>query len=216
MHNRLKSIRKTLRYTQEEIGEICGIKKNVYSMIETGNSKLSNHNFETLTSKFNINKEWLINGVGNMFYFGELVHPSSQIKCSHSYMPVPVYDINTINSNGNNSPSSIVRYLPFCNATPDDIAVITTDLSMSPVLAINSVLLLRRCKKFDPIYNSNKPHLIIFKDGSRYVRNLSEHSEYPNLIILHAENMDYDDVEIEENRITAIYKVLASYYDNLY
>lgn len=216
LHDRLKIIRKELGFTQEQIGEICGIKKSAYSMIETGSSKLSRRNFEILTTTLNINKEWLLKGDGDMFVKNEPKPVAMSPKSKPAYVLVPVYDINIINSSGNNSTFDIIRYVPFCNAKKEDIAITVNDPSMSPIITMNSILLLTRCKTFDVRFSNTKAHLVMLKDGRRYVRNLVQCPDNDDVIICKASNPDYDDIEIERSKFTAIYRVMAIYYDSSY
>ncbi|MFI3261537.1 MAG: helix-turn-helix domain-containing protein [Rikenellaceae bacterium] len=216
IHERLKIVRKELGLTQEQIGEICGIKKSAYSMIETGSSKLSRRNFEILTANLNINKEWLLNGEGEMFSESQVMYDNTSKKTKTSYNLVPVFDINIVKSTGANSTLDIIRYVPFCNARSEDIAVIVNDPSMCPMISINSILLLKRNKTFDIRFNNGKPHLIMFKDGRRYVRNLLQCTSDDNIIICKAANPEFDDIEIEKTNLTAIFKVMAIYYDSSY
>lgn len=53
--------------TQKEMGSILGITNTSISEIEKGNAVLTERNQNLLCEKLNVNKEWLKNGIGEMF-----------------------------------------------------------------------------------------------------------------------------------------------------
>lgn len=64
---RVKKVRLRKGISQEQFGEIIGIKKAAVSKIENGENSLSTGNLLAICRQFNVNKEWLINGNGEMF-----------------------------------------------------------------------------------------------------------------------------------------------------
>lgn len=64
---RVKKVRLRKGISQEQFGEIIGIKKAAVSKIENGENSLSKGNLLAICRRFNVNKEWLINGNGEMF-----------------------------------------------------------------------------------------------------------------------------------------------------
>lgn len=64
---RVKKVRLRKGISQEQFGEIIGIKKAAVSQIENGENSLSKGNLLAICRQFNVNKEWLINGNGEMF-----------------------------------------------------------------------------------------------------------------------------------------------------
>lgn len=67
MNERLKNLRKTLNLTQKEFGEKIGVTNFTISDIEKGKLSLTERNQNLICEKFNVNKEWLENGTGEMF-----------------------------------------------------------------------------------------------------------------------------------------------------
>lgn len=65
--NRIKQLRKTLGYTQEQFGKRIGLKKPTISLLENGAQKLSTQNRLAILREFNVNPDWLDNGEGEMF-----------------------------------------------------------------------------------------------------------------------------------------------------
>lgn len=67
MNNRFREIRKALNMTQKEMGAILGITNTSVSVIEKGDAALTERNQNALCEKLNVNKEWLQDGIGEMF-----------------------------------------------------------------------------------------------------------------------------------------------------
>ena len=67
MNERLKELRKTLKLTQKEFGVKIGVTNFTISDIEKGKRVLTERNLNSICEKFNVNKEWLANGIGEMF-----------------------------------------------------------------------------------------------------------------------------------------------------
>ena len=67
MNERIKSIRSALGLSQEAFGSRIGIKKAAVSRIESGAVNLTETNIMLICEKFDVNREWLLNGTGEMF-----------------------------------------------------------------------------------------------------------------------------------------------------
>ncbi|WP_347281421.1 helix-turn-helix domain-containing protein, partial [Turicimonas muris] len=67
MHNRIKSLRKELKLTQEKFGEKLGMKKNSISQIENGVNALTEQLLVSICREFSVNENWLRTGDGKMF-----------------------------------------------------------------------------------------------------------------------------------------------------
>lgn len=64
---RVKKIRKKLGLTMEKFGDHLGIKKGAISLIESGKNNLTDSNIKAICREFNVNRQWLTTGEGNMF-----------------------------------------------------------------------------------------------------------------------------------------------------
>lgn len=67
MKTRLKELRKSLALNQTEFAERLGITQTSYSMIEGGARPLLNRHIKVICSEFNVNENWLKNGLGEMY-----------------------------------------------------------------------------------------------------------------------------------------------------
>lgn len=63
---RVKAIRKEKGLTQQEFGDLIGIKRNSVALIEGGRAT-SDQTVNSICRVFNVREEWLRDGVGSMF-----------------------------------------------------------------------------------------------------------------------------------------------------
>lgn len=64
---RLKSIRRSLKYTQDEFSKLLNISKPTLVRYEAGGRKPDADLLSILADKYNVNINWLISGKGEMF-----------------------------------------------------------------------------------------------------------------------------------------------------
>lgn len=67
VNERVRELRKALDLTLEKFGERLGVSKVAISLIENGKNAVTDQMFKSICREFNVNKDWLCNGVGNMF-----------------------------------------------------------------------------------------------------------------------------------------------------
>lgn len=87
MNERIKEIRKALDLSQEKFGEKLGITKTAVSKMELGNYNVTDTMVKLICAKFNINEQWLVNGVGSMSIENDrtiLEQLSSEYKLDHT------------------------------------------------------------------------------------------------------------------------------------
>lgn len=64
---RIKELRKILGLTQQGFAEKVGIKRNSVATYETGKSNVGDPTVTLICNTFNVNEDWLRNGVGEPF-----------------------------------------------------------------------------------------------------------------------------------------------------
>lgn len=67
MKNRIKLLRKDLKLTQKEFGDAMKVSNSNISNIENGSVNLTDRNIYEICSKFNVNKDWLKHGIGDVY-----------------------------------------------------------------------------------------------------------------------------------------------------
>lgn len=67
MNERIKQLRKTLGFTQQEFAERIGVKRNTIAQYETGRNEPIGSVLNLICKEYNVNPDWLRNGSGEMF-----------------------------------------------------------------------------------------------------------------------------------------------------
>lgn len=67
MKDHIKKIRKELDLTQQKFADKIGVKRNTIAMYEMGKTIPSDQTVKSICREFNVNEEWLRNGIGEMF-----------------------------------------------------------------------------------------------------------------------------------------------------
>lgn len=66
MKNRIKKLRTSKKLTQEEFADKIFLKKSAISAYENGTREVPDRVINNICSAFNVNKDWLVNGTGDM------------------------------------------------------------------------------------------------------------------------------------------------------
>ena len=66
LNERIKTLRSELGLNQSEFGERIGVKKSVVSTLESGKTNLTARNADLICKEFNVCREWLLEGTGEM------------------------------------------------------------------------------------------------------------------------------------------------------
>lgn len=67
MKDRIKTIRKTLGISQEELGKRLGISGGQVSKLENGINTITEQNIKAIVRELNVSRLWLTEGKGEMF-----------------------------------------------------------------------------------------------------------------------------------------------------
>ena len=67
MNKRLNILRKQLHLSQEVFGTKIGLSKSAISKLEKGNNDFTEQTIKSICREFNVNREWLEKGIGEMF-----------------------------------------------------------------------------------------------------------------------------------------------------
>lgn len=218
IHARLSLLRKTLGYTQEKMGVICGIKKSAYSMIENGYTQLSARNRQFLIDTLGVNMLWLDEGEGEMFGSESSVYENIDERAKYARGEakiVPLYNFDTVGRLPDpDGKSEYIRgYVSFDGAENDDVAATVVGNGMSPSIPAGAVVLLRRVQDWNAIIYG-KAYLIILDDGRRLLRRICRHTDTrksESHFLLRATNRAFEPGTLPIKMISAIFAVKAVY-----
>ena len=67
MHNRILEVRKSEALSRAAFGERIGVSGDVINNLERGRVEIKDHIIKLICREFNVNEEWLRNGIGEMY-----------------------------------------------------------------------------------------------------------------------------------------------------
>lgn len=67
MEKRLRTIRKALGLSQEQLGQALGVSNTAISKLENGENNITEQNIKAICREFDVNENWLRTGQGEMF-----------------------------------------------------------------------------------------------------------------------------------------------------
>lgn len=91
MNKQIKELRKILNITQEEFSSKIGLSRNFIAQIETGTKSPSDRTVSDICRVFNVNRDWLQTGSGDIFK-----HPEDEVATIVSDLleeDNPMYDL---------------------------------------------------------------------------------------------------------------------------
>lgn len=214
---RLKSLRKELKWTQDELAKLLGVGKGAISMIETGKSALSERNKNILIQELNLNPDWIDSGKGEMFNA-----PREQVLSFRTvtdntlpYQSVPLYAIEgtaglvpLFEQSDSHTP---VDYIHIPNLPKCDGAIYIVGDSMYPLLKSGDIVLYKQLNNIDDIFWGDMYLLSVDIDGEEYITvKYIQKAERDGYVRLVSQNPHHADKDVEISRIRAIAFVKAS------
>jgi transcriptional regulator with XRE-family HTH domain len=67
INTRIKAVRKALKLSQRAFCHGIFLSQGFYAQIESGHKKANERIYELISTKYKVNKEWLLTGKGEMF-----------------------------------------------------------------------------------------------------------------------------------------------------
>ena len=67
LKERIKLVRKTLNVSQRDFAKQIYISQTLLGDIELGNRNINDRTIQLISTEFNVNKDWLLTGKGDMF-----------------------------------------------------------------------------------------------------------------------------------------------------
>ncbi len=219
MNERIKELRISLGLTQEQLGEVLGVKKSTMSMIETGKAALSNRNRQVLIQKLNVNPSWLDTGEGEMI--GEVYADYRSLTRSKTDRNVAVQRIPLYNIEGtaglvplflDQKSVSPVDFIQIPNLPKCDGAIYITGDSMYPLLKSGDIVLYKQIHDIrDNIFWGEMYLVSIDIDGEEYITvKYIQKSEQPDHVKLVSQNQHHAEKDIHISKIKALAFVKAS------
>ena len=216
INSRLRSIRKELSLTQENLARVLGIGKSALSMIETGKASLSERNKNILVQELNVNPDWLDSGEGEMFNAEpDLTAYMHRTDNTLPLQSVPLYSIEgtagLVPLFADHAQTRPVNFIHIPNLPKCDGAIYIVGDSMYPLLKSGDIVLYKQLGDINDIFWGDMYLLSIDIDGEEYVTvKYIQKSEKPGCVKLVSQNPHHADKDIEIGRIRALAFVKAS------
>lgn len=213
--DRVRYLITRLRKTQQQFAELMGIDGPNLSRIINGRTPFSDAMINRIVVNLGVSKEWLLNGTDVPF-------PKTVTRDIETYgddepsvvalvgTGAPVYDIDA--TAGYSELSSlftedrIIGYLQLPQVNPKNAIVRVSGDSMVPQIPNGSFVSIRPLNPEAPIY-WGQTYLVVMEDY-RMVKVLRKHDN-PEKVILHSNNPEFDDMEVDRAAIKGIYVVDA-------
>ncbi len=224
MRNYLRLIRSELNITQEQLGQIIGIKKSNVSMIENGRATLTERNRNILVQELNVNPDWFDNARADMFTVSkDCIHLSGdRSRRTEVLVPaqsVPLYDtlataglVPLFMDHRNFEP---VDYIHIPNLPKCDGAVYVTGDSMYPLIKSGDIVLYKQVRDIpDSILWGEMYLLSLDIDGEEYILvkyiQKSDTRDKEGYVKLVSQNAHHAEKEVHISRIHALAIIKAS------
>ena len=65
--DRIKTLRKTLKLSQEQFGKRIYVSQSLLTEMESGNRRVNERTIQLIVKEYNVNKDWIVTGNGDMF-----------------------------------------------------------------------------------------------------------------------------------------------------
>ena len=204
-----------LAKNQAEIARKMGYDSSYLSDLINGRYDLSDKFVNKLQEIFNISKEWIYKGTGNMF----LNVPQESCKNAsyqEDFRLVHMYNMDARGGFGCNEQTDTSEYIvdmvPFKNAKTNDICVPVTGSSMMPTYPPGTIILLHEIENWKEFIELGQVYVIILTDGRRLLKELRHSKEdRKNNVLCVSHNPQYEPVELPKHLIYKLYMVTALY-----
>lgn len=202
--------------TQEQLAQHLGVGKAALSMIETGKASLSSRNRNILVQEFNVNPEWLDEGVGPIFNaLPDLNKFTLRTDNALPLQSVPLYSIEgtagLVPLFARDTQSEPLNYIHIPNLPKCDGAIYIVGDSMYPLLKSGDIVLYKQLSDIADIFWGDMYLLSIDIDDEEFVTvKYIQKSDRDGYVKLVSQNPHHADKEIAQSRIRALALVKAS------
>lgn len=177
-----------------------------------GISPITDKDISSICSNFKVNREWLVNGVGDM---GDASRIERKLKSDGVAVTdvnrVPYYDIDftcsvkEVYSDESETPTGFVSIPGSASA---DFCCRTSGDSMAPFIMRGDIVAMKKIENWSSFIPYNEVYGIVTTNGLRTIKVVRKGSK-DGKIVLHSYNSDYEDQEIDAYTIVYMYKVMA-------
>lgn len=210
--DRLKYLRQMSRKTQAQFARLINIDPSSLSKVLAGKMPATEAFINRVVVNLGVSKQWLLTGRG--LPYSKDPSPSTvsaAAAVSESPKGAPVYDIDVTAGcmplGSQFTSQNLIGYIDIPTLNSNNPVVKVSGDSMQPRIPNGSFISIRPIQ--DPsILHWGAPYVVELEDY-RLVKVLKPSKTDPTKIVLHSENPDYDDIEIDRRAVLRYYLVEA-------
>lgn len=201
--DRIKYLIKLSRHTQNSFSKLLGLDPASLSRVLSGKSKPSESLINRIVVNLGVSKDWLVRGTDVPF-----PRSTESRRQSATAAGAPVYNIDVtagaVPLSRMFTAEHVVGHVMLPGINPELPIVRVSGDSMKPRLNPGCYISIRPVAPDAPIVWGSI-YVVVLPDF-RFVKYVRRNAD-PELVTLHSENPDYDDIEIRRADIEALYKV---------
>lgn len=145
----------------------------------------------------------------------EFNHEELQIPNDGSYRLVPMINSDAVGGMHKMSDISvtdteyIIKYIPFVDATPDDVCIRVTSDSMIPTCPPGCVVQIREVYNWKEYFGYGNLFVLQLKDGRRIIKEVTKYEDNPkDYVLCISHNRTVPAEELPKNFIVSVWKVI--------
>lgn len=213
---RLKVIMNYYNLTQSELAARIDVHQPNISAILRGERSCGTGIINKILLSFDINKDWLLNGEGDMLNDATTtaVSPFSQNSGRNPQLLIPLVHIDSVG--GINSPNAldsseqyVEQMVPFPNARTGDVAILQSGNSMAPTIPAGAILQIRRVDNWQEYFGYGSDFVLWLKDDRRITKQVLKYGpDSKHYVTCHSYNPEAADEELPKSMIREVWKVV--------
>lgn len=198
-----------------------------FSKKTKGQISITKTDIDKICSAFGVNKEWLIDGKGDIYndkglemikkanisHLSELTTGEMRkVMEEEDKKKIPYFDIDftcSVIEQYNDSSCTPKNFVVIPGIEKADFCCRTSGDSMTPYIMSGDLIAMKKVEDWNLFLPLNEVYGIVTKNGLRAIKVLKRGSDNEHFT-LHSYNNEYEDQEIHKEAILAVFKVIAS------
>lgn len=213
--SRLKTIMEHYCLSQSEFARKIAVRQPNLSAILKGERSCGSGVLNKILLSFDINKDWLLTGEGEMLKEKtESVEFIAPKEPDSSQVMIPLVHIDSVG--GVHSPNALTaseqyveRLIPFPDARSGDVAILQSGNSMAPTIPAGAIMQIRRVEGWREYFGYGSDFVLWLTDDRRITKQVLKYEPDPvNYVTCHSYNPEAADEELPKKMIQEVWKVV--------
>ena len=211
---RIKAIMDHYKLSQNEFAKRIGVRQPNLSAILKGERACGTGILNKILLSFDINKEWLIDGDGEMIKSTQNDPKAAFSAMNKDQLLIPLVNIDSVGGiHSSNSLATseqyVERMIPFPDARQGDVAILQSGNSMSPTIPAGAIMQIRRVDNWMEYFGYGNDFVLWLSDDRRITKQVLKYEPDPaNYVTCHSYNPESADEELPKSMIKEVWKVV--------